>query len=146
MTRRSVACVCVAVGLGSLLLWRMTASNPRLNRESYELLQDGMTEQEVIAIIGASPFEGKVTRESPVLRRAEGQGRWFQFTGIDYSIPPFGDMASSRTTTKERQWFGKDVAISIGFDADGCVVEKSMWHPFDRPESFFDRVIHAIRR
>lgn len=118
--------------LGWLLLVLLTArvgylffsEKPRLDSETFEKIRRGMSEKELIALIGCRPG--------------------------DYGARPIADIAhedffqAPRAFAKTLWWRTTDKGIVVWLDADGRVLSKLSQVVFRREESFFDAFRRSI--
>ena len=94
--------------------------HPRINEESFNAIQVGMTEQEVVAIIGAPAGNYG-------LGRAE-EGDVFAVAAIMLEL--------DHSTGPKKDWFGPEKGIRIGSDLEGKVMTKRLygvWREYDSP-------------
>jgi hypothetical protein len=111
MFRRIIIGVVILGGLAAALfavVW-FFQPHPRIDRDVYDMIKPGMTERDLIDLIGAPPGDYGL-----------GKG-WPLFDGIGG-----GDMVVGQST---RQWLGQDVAIVVVLDSSG-VVEQALFSDF----------------
>lgn len=118
--------------LGWLLLVLLTArlgylffsEKPRLDSETFEKIRRGMSEEQLISLIGCRPG--------------------------DYGGPPIADIFHEdfvrppKGFSKELLWRTADKGIVVWLDVDGKVRAKSAHVVFRREESFFDAFRRSI--
>jgi hypothetical protein len=112
--------------------------HPRIDAETLQKIQVGMTEREVIDIIGAPPGnygfgEGEV---EPIFTD------WIMWDTNDPELrTPRGPVQLSDSRT----WLGQESGIEVFFDIDGKVASKSqrtVWRPY---ESHYDKICQMLR-
>jgi hypothetical protein len=115
-----LGCV-AAVLLAGYMTLRLTGPRHRITEENIKLIKKGMTEEEVEAILGSKAG----------------------------SIPdgtlhaPNSLTVDSIDTRSSKHWVGKDVDVSVGFDADGrvtSVTQLFILDRSDRPETILDKL------
>jgi hypothetical protein len=108
----------------------------RITRENYERIDNGMTEEEVNAVLGcvAGDYTGKKAAELE---------KWAKVLGVieelDRTIRVRGKPAPPPRQSVFRYWIGDDVAILVYF-IDGKVFEKHLEDVADQPISVLDRL------
>lgn len=108
-----LALVCLTLLMGYLLLW-MTAPNPRTNRKNYEMIREGMTEQEVATILGIPTRQMRFPKEWHNEAVAE------RFENAEVVIGQGDD----QPWEKRQEWVENSRLIEIRFDQSCKVVCK----------------------
>lgn len=112
--------ICLCAGVLTCLVFAGVAGywflqpHPRIDAETLQKIQVGMTEREVIDIIGAPPGNYGV-----------GEGELNPFNVSTFWIFPEKSV---------KTWLGRDKAIQIGFADDGKVLSKNIgnvWREYD---------------
>jgi hypothetical protein len=104
------------VGVGYLALW-LSASRHRINQESIKLIEIGMTQSEVEALLGAPPGN-------------------YSVGGISaHAIPP--------PPYRREDWIGDECAVDVYFDSSGNVIGVSVNPVFKVPR---ESMVAKIRR
>jgi hypothetical protein len=99
---------CVAAVLvASYLALRWAAPRHHINKEGFDAIRVGMSEQEVEAILGGPPGDYSATGAVPCPAAYASSG-----TLLDRGVEDL------------RSWVGDDAAINVAFDAGGLVVWK----------------------
>jgi hypothetical protein len=127
----------VLYGVGSLvclllltdLIPRFLAPTHRINRESYDFLRGGMTEEEVEEILGvpAGNYNTVHVSEFPCL------------SGLQLPKPKVCGQITAVTVWKE--WKGNDAIVEIGFDSGGKLIF-GFYRPVFRPDESFLEKLH----
>ena len=114
---------------GWLFLWWWSTPNLRLNRETFEQIHSGMTEQEIALVIGGPPTN-QGTHQSMYLWRTI-QNR-FDITAVK----------GPGTMREWKAWIGNGVGIYVGFDETGHAMEYYHFH-FD--ETLLEKLRRILR-
>jgi len=116
--------------IGLILVWR-ASFNPRVNDTNYQHLNVEMMPDDVIAILG-TPHTGSSIRNNP---------RWEGFKSIHRCDPK-----DPRPKVTELEWhdgpdvFGRQMAITVGFDKDRHLTETEAWFPARKCDSMFAKM------
>jgi hypothetical protein len=130
--------ILAAIGL-ALLSWRQ----PRFGKGPFHRLKEGMSEDEVVAVLGSPPGNYRpliwrqpdwyVSTSDPVgflrvqrgrsleeLRKLEKQDieQWMQ---AGRPVPP------PRARVRRERWWGRRAGIEVAFDESGRVIHYSLW-------------------
>jgi hypothetical protein len=116
MRKRIVICslTFLALAAGSFAAFWFLQPRPRIDEQAFARIEHGMTEQQVIDIIGAPPGNYGV-----------GEGELNPFNVSTFWIFPEKSV---------KTWLGRDKAIQIGFADDGKVLSKNIgnvWREYD---------------
>lgn len=109
MNKRSLvrlALVSCLVLAGLVLFLRWTSPNARINRESFEQIRTGMTEEEVIDILGVAPNKYDLDYVS---RRVNKM----------LDVVAVNDSGLDNSILSVKAWVADGLAIRIGFDHTG---------------------------
>jgi hypothetical protein len=141
LARRCCIALMVAVAVVGLLL--IVRPRSRFGREQFERLREGMTEAEVIAVLGCPPGDYRpkiwsqpdwyVSTSDPIGFLLEQRGRslqqlreWEQLdleewvrAGKPIPVPP--DRA------QKASWWARHYGIDVAFDRQGRVIHLSLW-------------------
>jgi hypothetical protein len=144
MRRRVIISVLAFVAIASAVLaafW-FTRPHPRIDDVTLLKIERGMTEQQVIEIIGAPPGnygfgEGDIDMWEELLRSTT------QLRFVDQATPG-GPNAFDTRPTIAKDWLGADQGIRATF-ADGKVVRAEMHRVWREYDSHFDRLLVLMR-
>jgi hypothetical protein len=124
----------VAVGLGLAgFVWWFTLPEPRINQQSFEQIQVGMTVGEVVALFRVPPgnyTDGRAKILHEEVRDGIRQG------GLEGSSDQY------------KEWVGQETAILVWLDDEGKVSRKEwipMSHLTGSNASFFDKLRRWFR-
>jgi hypothetical protein len=117
---------------GYFLLW-LTSPGPGMNRRGFDLIQPGMSEAEVIAILGAEPGD-YITGKVEVEWRLSLSEFSLRMPIADFRANASNEEASGVTGLTE--WYSDEGIIRIRFDADGLVQDKAFRRVFPETEPF----------
>lgn len=114
---------CLAVALGILVVvggggaWLIASSRHRISFDNYQKIEEGMTRQQIEALVGPPRWE--VEAKEPMEARMRHWG----------SAPP-----------GEAEWWGRGGVITVSYDAQGNALSKSFRElPFEaKPPSLWD--------
>ena len=120
------ACLALA---GLVLFLRWTTPNARINRESFQQIRTGMTEEEVIEILGVPP---RKYDDSYVSKRAKKK---FDVVGVT-------DLPGDDPNLITKAWVADGMAIQIGFDQTGKA-RFVFYYGFE--EAFIDRLRRRLQ-
>jgi hypothetical protein len=138
--RRWIALLAAGAALGLFLLLRQ---RPRFGEEQFEQLRDGMTEAEVVAVLGCPPGDyrpaiwsqpdwyvstsdvvgflrkerGRSLGELEELQRQDVE-KWVQ---AGRPIPPLP------ARVQRRRWWARGYGIEMVFDEHGRLIHSSLW-------------------
>jgi hypothetical protein len=114
---------CLAL-TGLVLFLRWTSPIARINRESFQQIRLGMTEEEVIAILGVPPSKNDLDYLSKRVKKK------FDAIGM-------GEIRQDNSPLNVKAWVGDGYAIEIGFDQTGAC--RFVFH-FAFEESLVDKM------
>ena len=117
--------VATLVVVGVMVLW-LAAPKHRINEESFKLIREGMTQQEVEAILRVPP--GDYSNGGFVVR--------VEFANNGYSLMDDKD--------QKKFWTDNDLQIMVNFDPSGKV-HNTRCYLVIPPETFLDRFRSWLR-
>jgi len=111
MTRCRLYWLAYAACVGLAVFWGVRLLTPRhcINRENFEKIQIGMSQEEVESLLGAPP--GDYTRGSLLVLAQEPS------KNINWVVPPWD------LTWGDARWIGKDAAVAVWLDPQKCVTK-----------------------
>src|SRR5438128_1751089 len=125
MRRRFLISFTLLIGLAAAVFlgfWAMQP-RPRIDQETLDKIQIGMTEREVIDIIGAPPGDYGVGNAEVDDWDPTARGRWPAMLKLD---------------DDERSWLGHEKAIVVAFDETRKVSGKRLANVWRDADSHFD--------
>jgi hypothetical protein len=139
MTKHSLFWLAYAACLGVAVFWglRLLPPRHRINPESFEKIQVGMTLEDVEAILGVPA--GKYYKGSYFLL-----GPWQKVGNLWVCC---GECLGQQSLSGDKEWIGKDGAIAVWLDSQERVVrqEFSDLMSCEVQERFFDKLLSWLR-
>jgi hypothetical protein len=126
MRRRIVisAAIFLVLAIGIVAGYWFLRPQPRIDEEAFGKIKVGMTESEVVAIIGASAGNHGV--------------------GDAELVWPHAPFLLANAKSEAKVWFGQTHAIAVSFGPDNTVAEKLFFGVWREHDSQFERICQAL--